>query len=136
MSAETLGAAAARHAALRWIGAPLLITGLCLLFWALLGLAGGGPWLDVGLGLCGTALSLASFGVNNDTALSLALQAQESRHGDSSPLGPRLADELAAELARDRAAVGELRAAPILSLIMPLVAAGVQVLLALRMLAG
>jgi len=136
MSADTLGAAAARHAALRWIGAPLLVTGLAGLLSALLGLAGGGPWLNVGLGLCGTALALASFGVNNDTALSLALQAQESRHGGAPPLSPKLADELAAELARDRAAVGELHPAPVMSFVMPLLAAGVQAFLALRLLGG
>jgi hypothetical protein len=134
MSAESLGAAAARHAALRWIGAPLLVTGLFGLLSALLGLAGGGPSLNVGLGLAGTALALTSFGVNSDTALALALQAQESRHGGPSPLSPKLAEELAGELARDRSAVGELRAAPIVSLITPLLAAGVQVFLALRLL--
>lgn len=134
MSAESLGAAAARHAALRWIGAPLLVTGLGALFWALLGLAGGGPWLNVGLGLCGTALALASFGVNNDTALSLALQAQESRKDGPSPLPAKLSAELSAELARDRAAVGELQGSPTMAFVMPLLAAGVQVLLALQLL--
>lgn len=137
MNAATIAASASRHAAVRWVGLPLLITGLFGLVSALLALAGGGSGWNLALGAFGTGLALASFGANNDTALALALQASEGRgRGDVSPLSPALAEELAAELTRDRAEVVGLKPAPTVALVLPFVCLAVQSALAWRLLGG
>ena len=136
MSASPTIAAARRHAALRWVGAPLLITGLFGLGTALLGLAGGGPGANVMLGLFGTGLALASFGANNDTALALAMTAREASKGGQDPLPQPLLDELNGELARDRKGVLELKASPTVAMVLPLVAILVQAGLAFRLFGG
>lgn len=126
-------AAARRHAALRWVGAPLLVTGLFGLLSALLGLAGGGPGLNVMLGLFGTGMALASFGANNDTALALALRARDS---GTERLSPQLEAELNEELERDRKGVLELKASPTVAMVLPVVATAVQAGLAWRLFGG
>lgn len=136
MTTAAAAQAAVRHAAVRWIGAPLMVSGLFLLVSALLYLPGHGTWMDIGLGLFGTGLGLASFGANNDAALALALQVHEASRGQSSPLPQGLADELAGELAADRAGVSELKASPTVALVLPLVCLLVQGLLASRLLGG
>lgn len=135
MSASNTIAAARRHATLRWIGAPLLITGLFGLLNALLGLAGGGPGVNVMLGLFSTGLALASFGANNDTALALLVQARDAGGADSA-LPPSLLEELNEELGRDRKAVLELKAAPTVAMVLPLVAILAQAGLAYRLFGG
>lgn len=137
MSASSTVAAARRHATLRWIGAPLLVTGLLGLVTSLLGFVGGGPGLNVMLGLFSTGMALASFGSNNDTALALALQARDAvRAGEGEPLPQPLLDELNAELARDRKAVLELKASPTAATVLPFVAVLVQSGLAWRLFGG
>lgn len=137
MTTEALAAAAARHASVRWVGAPLMLTGLIGLVSAILALPGHGTWLDFGLGMFGTGLALASFGANNDAALSLALQVKEAtRGGAASPLSPALAEELDQELAADRAGVADLKAAPKVALVIPFVCMAVQGGLAWRLLGG
>lgn len=127
----TAAASAARHASLRWAGAPLLVLGVLLFLAALLMVARGQPWTAIPHGLLSTGLGLAAFGANHDAALTLALQARREKQ----PLPPALSDELDAELARDRVATLGLRASPGVALAMPAVALVVQAWLAWRLFA-
>lgn len=136
MTPAALAAAASRHASVRWVGAPLLLTGLFGLVNAIISLPAHGTWADFGLGMFGTGLALASFGANNDAALALALQAQEATPGGGTPLNPELARELAEELAADQAGVSELKASPRVALVLPFVCLAVQAGLAWRLLGG
>lgn len=122
---------ASRHAALRWVGAPLLLTGFGLLIFAVVTWAGGGSGWNIGLSLFGTGLGLASFGANNDAALALALRASES----GAALSPSLAAELEHELARDRSGLMGLIPAPTFAMIVPVLALGAQAFLLSRLLA-
>ena len=122
-----------RHAHLRWIGAPLLLSGLGLLCYALFGVFVGGSGMTLGLSALGTGMALASFGANHDTAMALAFQLQGS--GDLSlPTGIR--DELEEELERSRDAVIGLRASPRVAMVLPLVAVLVQAWVAFRLFGG
>jgi len=126
-----LASAAARHAAIRWVGVPLLLTGLLLLVLAILSTARGGPWGNVPLGLLSTGLGLAAFGANHDAAMALAWRARSN--GVALPDG--LANELDTELQKDRSAILALRASPRMALVMPVVAICAQGWLAARLVA-
>lgn len=119
---------AARHARLRWIGAPMLVTGLGLAGWAIYATIGGGGWLNVGMGMLGAGLSLATFGANHDTAMAMAYQARDSGLSES------LRDELEEELERDRDEVLDLRPAPRVGMVMPIIALGIQAWVCTRLL--
>lgn len=123
-------ALAARHAALRWLGVPLFVTGIVLVVAAVVAVVGGDPWTRIPLALLSTGLGLASFGSNNDTALAYALAA---RRGGG--LGPALADEVDAELERDRNALNGLHPTPKVGLVMPAIALVLQGWLAWLLLA-
>ncbi len=123
--------AAARHATLRWLGVPLLLSGLVLLAGGIVSLVGGGGWLGLGLGMFSTGLGLGAFGANNDAALALALTA---RQDGADPLPEPLSRELDQELEQDRSATLALRASPRVALAMPVVALLVQGLATWRLL--
>jgi len=123
-------ARATRHARLRWIGAPLLLSGFSLIAYAAYcWLTGGSGW-TVAAACFGTGLALASFGANHDTAMGYALAAQDTG------LSPSLRDELEAELARDRAGVLKARPTPTIGIVMPFLAVGVQAFVLWRLLAS
>ena len=114
----------ARHARLRWAGAPLLITGLsvvglCVATWLM---QGSGGYL-VFLGLFGTGLGLAAFGANHEATMALALQVKEKGEAE---LPENLAAELVQELQRDRDGTIALRAFPKTAMALPLVAVAIQ----------
>jgi hypothetical protein len=119
---------AARHARLRWIGAPLLVTGIGLAGWAVYLSLGGGTWWNVGLGMLGAGLSLATFGANHDTAMALAFRARDEG------LGEKLRAELEKELARDRDEVIDLKPSPKVGMVMPVVALALQAWVCTRLL--
>lgn len=124
-------AVARRHATWRWSGAVLLPSGLLLLGGALLqSLAGGSGW-NIALGLFSSGLGLASFGANHDTAMAHTLRARGSR---DLPAG--LLKELDEELARAKGGDPALRPSPKVALVLPLVAAGVQAWVAVRLFAS
>jgi hypothetical protein len=125
----TAAASAARHASLRWAGAPLLALGTLLLLAAIVLVAQGQPWSLIPHGLLSTGLGLAAFGANHDAALALSLRARREKQ----PLPAALSDELDAELARDRAGTLGLHASPGVALAMPAVALLVQGWLAWRL---
>jgi hypothetical protein len=120
-------ARAARHARLRWLGAPLLLTGLLLAGWALFLSLGPGSGWNVGIGMLGAGLSLATFGANHDTAMALAFRAREGGLPDA------LRTELESELERDREDLIGLRASPRVGLVMPVIALGLQAWLCSRL---
>lgn len=109
------------HARLRWLGAPLLLTGVAAVIGAVFYIAGTGEWFVFALAAFGAGLGLASFGANHDTAMALGYSVL-----DSGGLPPGLRAELDRELARDRAAIIALRAAPRISLVIPLIAILIQ----------
>ncbi len=109
------------HSRLRWLGAPLLLTGASGLFYALFSALGGGAWFIVALGALGTGLGLASFGANHDTAMAFGFVAMEE-----SDLPAGLRAEVDEELQRDRAAVLGLRPSPRAAIVVPLIAIGLQ----------
>ncbi len=117
---------AVRHARLRWVGAPLLMTGVGLLGMGVYGSFFGGSLWTVALGAFGTGLALASFGANHDAAMAFAFQGRES------DLPRALKDELAEELEGDRDAVLTLRPAPRVAMVIPWVAVAVQIWVAVR----
>ena len=116
----SLAKSAVRHARLRWVGAPLLLTGVALLGTAIYqSLLGGSVW-TAALGAFGTGLGLASFGANHDAAIAYAFQGRESA------LPRALKEELAEELDADRNNVLSLRPAPKVAMTIPWVAVAVQ----------
>jgi hypothetical protein len=124
---------AMRHFKLRWAGAPLLITGACILLYAMFRLPFGG-----GLGLAlmsvgGALTGLASFGSNHDTALALAARV---RAAGQSALPPELAEELEEELARDRGATLALRPHSPVAMALPFFSMAFQSFLVWRLLRG
>jgi hypothetical protein len=129
MTEESSGKAV-RHARLRWVGAPLLLSGLGLVIAAVYGALTGGSGLTVGLSLFGCGLALASFGANHDTAMALAFA---SRQAD---LPEALADELTTELERDRDGVVRGTPVPIVGMVIPFVAVAIQAWVAFRLFGG
>lgn len=125
MSDET--AIVVRHARVRWVGAPLLASGVALLGYALFAVMTGGSMLTVGLGMFGCGLALASFGANHDTAMALAFA-----HRDAE-LPPSLMDELSDELERDRDGIVHGQPMPKVAMVMPIIAMGIQALVAYRL---
>lgn len=122
---------AVRHARLRWIGAPLLITGMMLLIWAFLGFASGGSGWSVMLGCFGLGTALASFGANHDTAIAHAVRVR----GEAG-LPEELRAEVEKELSRDRADTLSLRPSAAAGMVVPVVCVAVQTYLAWRLLGG
>ena len=114
-------AGAVVHARLRWVGAPLLLTGVGLLGKAVYDAFFLGPLWLAAVAALGAGLALASFGANHDTAMGLAYQAREA----GLPLD--LKDELDAEIERDRDGVLALRPTPTIAKVIPLIAAGIQI---------
>lgn len=124
----TEGAArAVRHARLRWIGAPLLLTGLGLLIGAIYAALTAGSLLTVGLGMFGCGLALAAFGANHDTAMAMAFTNREGGLPES------LSQELDEELERDREGIVHGRPAPRIGMVIPLIAVGIQLWVAYRL---
>ena len=118
------------HSRLRWVGAPLLLTALCLLGYAMYQAAVGGSGWTVAFAIFGTALSLASFGANQDTAMAYSFV------GRGAGLPVHLRDELEEELERDRDGVVGARPTPKLGIAIPLVAIVVQLWVAWRLFGG
>ncbi len=118
------------HAKLRWVGAPLLLSGLLLLGYAIFqSLVGGSGW-TVAFSLFGAALSLASFGANHDATMAYAFAGREEG------LPSNLRDELDEELERDRNGVVGARPTPKLGMAIPIVAICVQLWVAWRLFGG
>ena len=67
-----------RHARLRWIGAPLLVTGLSLIGLCVADWLQGGSGYTILLGTLGTGMGLASFGANHEAVIALAARYAES----------------------------------------------------------
>jgi len=119
---------AARHARLRWIGAPLLLTGIALAGWAIYTSMTGGSWWNVGIGMLGAGLSLATFGANHDTAMALAFRAREQGLTD------KIKRELEEELERNRDEIIDLKPSPKVGMVMPVIALALQAWLCTRLL--
>ena len=118
------------HAKLRWVGVPLLLSGLSLLGFAVFrALVGGSGW-TVAFSVFGAALSLASFGANHDATMAYAFEGR----GDGLP--PNLREELDEELERDRNGVVSARPTPKLGMAIPVVALCVQAWVAWRLFGG
>ena len=111
------------HARLRWVGAPLLLSGFAMFIWAMFTASRGGSLLTVMFGLFGCGMALASFGANHDTAMALAIR---SRVGGEDHLSAGLAREVAEELEFDRGSTMSLRASPRIAMVLPMVALAVQ----------
>ena len=120
---------AIRHSRLRWIGAPLLVTGALLLVLALLKMVSGGSGWVVMIGCFGLGTALASFGANHDTAIAHAVRVRTH-----AGLPVSLRDEVDAELARDRNEVMGLRPSAIAGMVVPMVCAAAQSYIAWRLL--
>ena len=114
-------AGAVLHARLRWVGAPLLLTGVGLLGKVVYDAFFMGPLWLAAVAALGAGLALASFGANHDTAMGLAYQGREA----GLPLD--LKDELEAEIERDRDGVLALRPTPTIAKVIPVVALGIQI---------
>lgn len=123
-------AAAAQHARLRWVGAPLLVSGAVILFVALTDSLRGGSGGAVLAAVGGTLSGLASFGVNHDTAMAFAMRAPAER------LTAPLAEEVAGERERLRKGAPALRPNRAAGLLVPLISIGLQGFLTWRLLSG
>ena len=64
-------AQAQRHRWMRWLGAPLLCSGVVVVFLSAISTTSGDGPIWVLMGLIGCALSLTTFGVNHDLAIAL-----------------------------------------------------------------
>jgi hypothetical protein len=120
-------ARAIRHARLRWIGAPLLLTGSSTLVLAVYRAFVGGSGWTVGLAAFGTGLALATFGANHDTAMAYGFAAREEA------LPRALKDEINEELERNRGGIVDTRPAPRIGHVIPVVAFTVQALAWVRL---
>ena len=119
MSAEA--SAAARHAALRWLGAPLFFLGIVGLVGAIALVATTDlRWTTILLYVGATGLSLGTFGTHNDTGLAMALRAKREE------LSPGLKTELEAELSADKRSVIGLPATPKTAWVITLAALGLH----------
>jgi len=126
---------ATRHLKLRWVGAPLFLTGASLLVMAVRAFLHGASGWTVLLACFGTGMGLASFGSNHDAALAYAYRLH--RDPDPGPgLTPALSAELNEEMARDRTGVGDLIPFPKMSMIVPFVAIAVQTWVFTRLFGG
>jgi hypothetical protein len=121
---KSLADQANRHIQLRWIGVPFLLAGLFLLFSAFQQAVQGGSWFYVLLGLACSLMGLTCFGLNHDTAISLAIEGRKK--DEDLVLSTQLANELRIELERDRAGALGLQGSPKLALILPLIVLAVQ----------
>ena len=121
------------HARLRWVGAPLLLSGFVMLMWAIMLAGRGGSLLTTMFGLFGCGMALASFGANHDTAMALAIR---SRVGGDDALSAPLAKEVAEELEVDRTGTMALRPSPRIAMAMPAVALLVQSFVFWRLFTG
>ncbi len=114
------------HARLRWLGAPLLLTGVGLLGRAIYDAFFMGPVWLAAVAALGTGLALASFGANHDTAMGLAYRSRESG------LPIELKEELGHELDRDRDGILGLQPTPVAGKVIPVVAIAIQAYVAAR----
>jgi len=112
------------HSRLRWVGAPLLISGVIILLWAVTNMIRGGSGWLVLVSMLGCGLSLASFGANHDTAMALALEARQTKGAPGLP--ETLANELEEEMATDRAELMSLRPTQTIGKVIPLIAILIQ----------
>ncbi len=128
MANGTDAALAGRHARLRWIGAPLLLSGLALAGWAVHAAIGGATWWNVGFGMLGAGLALASFGANHDTAMAFSFRARDAG------LSEKLCAELDEELERDRDEIVGLSPTPKTGLVIPVIAVCIQAWVCTRLL--
>ena len=113
-----------RHARLRWVGPPLLLSGLTMVGLCIASFLQGGSGYPFFIGLLGMGLGLGSFGANHETAMALALE--YTTNDSETPLPKGIADELKEELERDSDATQNLRPFPKTAMILPLIALGVQ----------
>ncbi len=120
---------AIRHARLRWVGAPLLVTGVLLVLTATLSALSGGNGWNVMLSMFGTGTALASFGANHDTAMAHALRVRTDTR-----LPVDLKHEVEQELARNRNDTLGLRPSAGAGMVVPLVAIAAQAWLLWRLL--
>jgi hypothetical protein len=111
------------HARLRWIGAPLLLTGLITVGLCTARYLEGYAGYPILFGFMGTGLGLAAFGVNHEATIALAISLKNQ---GSEPLPESLAKELGEEMARDRENTLSLQAFPKTALLMPMIALAVQ----------
>jgi hypothetical protein len=118
-----------RHAQLRWVGAPLLLSGVLLFLAAAEGFLFGRPGLPM-LAVGGTLSGLAAFGANHDTAMALAMRL------DPELLPPDLAKEVEQEAERLRKGAAALRPNQTAALLLPLISSGIQVAVLVRLLQG
>ena len=111
------------HIQLRWVGAPLLCSGAFLLLWAVQNFSITG-FFPIALGVACSLMGLTCFGINHDTAISLAMQAQ--REDDTAQLSEQLRMEVEEEISRGISQTLSLQANPILAKVLPLIVCLVQ----------
>ena len=92
-------------------------------------MVGGSGW-TVAFAAFGVGMALAAFGANHDSAMAYAFAGR----GDGLP--PELKTELEEELDRDRDGVIDVRPAPKVGMVMPVIALSVQLWVAWRLFGG
>ena len=110
---------AENHIRLRWIGVPFLAIGILLFLTALQHFLRSGSFFPVLLGLASSLMGLTCFGVNHDTAVSLAMQAK--REDEDIKFSEQLEREVEDELSRDRASALSLQSNPVVGKVLPIV---------------
>jgi hypothetical protein len=119
--------ASSHHFKLRWIGAPLLCSGLLLLLQMLHFIRLGHPsWLLL-LAAISSALALTSFGINHDTGVALAVEAEQE--GASFEEHRLLEQELAEDMGYNSERTLELKPHRALSHLIPFVTCVIQLYL-------
>ena len=119
--------AARRHARIRWAGVPLLLTGLAVVGLCFAQWLQGGSGYIIFIGFMGMGMGLASFGANHEATLAFSLRVENA--GVES-LPEKMSRELQEERTRNGEAVDALVPFPRTSLVLPLVAIGVQTFVA------
>ena len=116
---------AEKHIKLRWIGVPLLVSGGVLFLLALREYSYASiGFFPILLGVACTLMGLTCFGVNHDTAICLAMEAQ--REDDTLQFSTQLQAELEDELRRERSKTLSLQANPMVAIFLPFVVCIVQ----------
>ena len=117
---------AEKHIKIRWIGVPFFITGIVLFLIAIQEYRYTGVFFPILLGMASTLMGLTCFGVNHDTAICLAMEAQ--REDDTLQFSEQLQRELDEELQRERSKTLALQSSPKIAFVLPIVVALVQIL--------
>jgi len=132
MSPKKLYKAAEFHYRYRWIGLPLLLSGMGTFLFAASVFPRTGDWFGLILSVGCTLIALTSFGINHDSATAYSLLLKKTDKADK--MSSVMIHELEEDLSWDRRSTLSLRAHPVAAVLVPWLAVAFQTYVFLRVL--